>query len=107
MRAAPAWAGRRSPVLPPGKVFWLGAELCRGLFNGFMRHTEALSHQLLGFLQVNRNQLADPLLRHRHTKQSVHTRHSHRMVGDDQKPRVRPAGHLIEQVAEPCDICII
>jgi len=78
------------------KCFGLEVGLCRVLFNGFMRHTEALSHQLLGFLQVNRNQLADPLLRHRHTKQTVHTRHGHRMVGDDQKPRVRPAGHLIE-----------
>ena len=72
-----------------------------------MQHPKALSHQLFGLFQVNRNQLANPLLCHRHTKQTVHTRHRHRMVGDDQKSRVSPASHLIEQVAEPCNICVI
>ena len=74
---------------------------------GFKNFLPQLRHHLFGFLQINRHQLADPLLCHRYAKQSVHTRHSHRMVRDDQKPRVGPAGHLIEQVSEPGHICII
>ena len=56
--------------------------------------------------QINRNELTNTLFLHRHAKQSIHPRHCHRMVRDDQAGICAPT-HFIEHITKTCDICIV
>src|SRR5690606_18134000 len=63
--------------------------------------------QFLSAAEVDRDKAADAPFDHRNPEQAVHSRHRHRIVGDDQIAGVGLAAHSVEEVAETLDIRIV